>query len=145
MLVGVSDKSNVAVLRALLAANADFNIKDTAAGDSILHLACRYGSNLATLQYLCETMGQHAVVERNKLGDTPVSIATELKKKDFIQHLDKTQKIADSSKKGADALMKLLEDEEKEAEAKRQNAKNKNYKRKLKELAKRDNLTVEET
>lgn len=56
MLAVVSEKSNLGVVKQLLASQANFNIREKTTGDNILHLAARYCPSLEVLEYLVRSL-----------------------------------------------------------------------------------------
>jgi ankyrin repeat protein len=74
MLAVVSEKSNLDVVKQLLANQANFNIREKVTGDNILHLAARYCPKLEVIEYLVRSLNQEMLFERNLKGDTPLSI-----------------------------------------------------------------------
>ena len=83
--------------------------------------------------------------ERNKQGDTPMSICQSLKNKAVIDMLEKLQVIYDKSQSKTEDLFASLAAEEEQAARQREKRNQKKYQQKLKKLAERDNCSKEET
>jgi ankyrin repeat protein len=56
MLAVVSDQANLEVIKLLLAAKADFNVREKTTGDNILHLAARSCVKIEILEYLTRSL-----------------------------------------------------------------------------------------
>ena len=65
--------------------------------NNLLHIAARY-STAKILDYLV-TNSRLNVLERNDEGETPLSIAQGLKKKEMIEMLTKSEAVYDETKK----------------------------------------------
>ena len=74
MLAVVSEKSNLEVVKQLLASQATFTIREKVTGDNILHIAARFCPTLEVIEYLVRSLNQDMLFERNLKGDTPLSI-----------------------------------------------------------------------
>jgi len=89
MLAIVSEKANLEIVKMLLVAQANFNIREKISGDNILHLAARWCPKLDILEYLVRSLNQDMLFERNLKGDTPLSICITLKNLPAISLLEK--------------------------------------------------------
>ena len=56
MLAIVSDQANLEVIKLLLAAKADFNVREKTTGDNVLHLAARSCVKIEILEYLTRSL-----------------------------------------------------------------------------------------
>lgn len=145
MLAVVSEKANLEVVKQLLASQATFTNKEKQTGDNIVHLAARHCANLEILEYLVRSLNQDMLFERNKKGETPLSICEAHKNQAGIALLEKLQVTYDKSRQKTGDLLAQLELEEERAEKEKQKRKEKKYRAKLQKLAERDHCTAEET
>lgn len=98
MLAVASEKANLEVVKQLLAAHATFTNKEKHTGDNIVHLAARHCPNLEILEYLVRSLNQDMLFERNKKGDTPLSICVAQKNQAGVELLEKLQVTYDKSR-----------------------------------------------
>lgn len=83
--------------------------------------------------------------ERNKNGDTPMSICQSSKNQAAIDMLEKVQIQYDKSQNKTEDLLASLAAEEEQLARQREKRNQKKYQQKLKKLAGRDNCSKEET
>jgi ankyrin repeat protein len=88
MLAVAGGGQNTECVRLLHSAKADLTVSDPV-GNNLFHLAVR-NSNLPALEYLLKNWPSSVPLdlgERNKKGETPFSIATELKNESALKQL----------------------------------------------------------
>jgi ankyrin repeat protein len=134
-------------VRVLIEAKADLLVKDPV-GNTVLHIAC-INQNVSSLKVVLESMPEKdltlELVARNNKGETPYSIAVEHKNDELIKLLDNYQsKVDDVSSKLSKDLLDELEKEEFLAAEEKKKRKEKKLKSKLKKIAEKDGLTVDE-
>lgn len=134
---------NIECTRLLVSKGADVTVKDPF-GNTLLHIAAIYGNNEA-IDFFYINSHKLNVFERNHKGETPLSIAQEKKDQRSMRLLEQyAQKYGDQTKQNTDQLLNdLLEEEEKEKLKKAKN-KEKNRRQKIKQLATKEGVSVEE-
>lgn len=109
MLAVVSGGQNIEAVRILYANKASVSNLDSY-GNNILHLAVMYG-NTDALDYLLSNAKNLSIYERNEAGETPMSIAAELKNEKAMKILERYVSQNDQSKLTTDALLNELDTE----------------------------------
>jgi len=145
MLAVVSEKANIGSVKDLLQAQANFGMHEKTNQDNLLHLSARWTPQVDILEYLVNNLTKDLLFERNKQGDTPMSICQQRKNQPAIELLEKVQKQNDQSDKKTEDLLKSLQEEEDREARLRAKRNEKKYKQKLDKLSKRDNCSKEET
>jgi ankyrin repeat protein len=81
MLAICSEHGTFEIVKCLLNAGANFKVRDKINGDNIFHLSARYSAKIDIIEYLINSMSPELelLFERNLKGETPFSIASNLK------------------------------------------------------------------
>lgn len=141
MLCVAKGDENLDCVRLLLQYHADYQRKDSF-DNTLLHIAALNGNN-RILDYIAKNL-KLDLLERNKNGDTALSICTAQKNTEGEEILQKYSAEYDTSKNlAADLLDQLEREEEKEEKAKAQR-KLKKWRNKINKLAKQLNISPEE-
>lgn len=141
MLCVAKGDENLDCVKLLLQHLADYQRKDTF-DNTLLHIAALNG-NKKILDYIAKNL-KIDLLERNKNGDTALSICTAQKNTEGEEILLKYSAEYDTSKNlAADLLSQLEREEEKEEKAKAQR-KQKKWRNKINKLAKQLNISPEE-
>lgn len=109
-----------------------------------MHLAVRNNSNTDILQYLGEKVDHVLLFERNVRGETPQSIAEERKWTDASKIINSLISSFDKTKKGADDLFSILDQEQAKAQREKQKRKEKKHQQKVKKIAAENNCSLDE-
>ena len=113
-------------------------------GDNIIHLSARFSAKIEITEYLVKSLSSDLLFERNLKGDTPLSIASNLKNAKMTKLLEDLQISYDKTRQKAGDLLASLEQEEERTERERQRKKEKKYRAKLAKIAEKENITIEE-
>jgi ankyrin repeat protein len=93
------------VIKILLAQKAHTNIKERINNDNLLHLNARLCNNFEILEYLVTNLNQDMLFERNKLGETPLTICEQSKNSKGVELLEKLQYRYDFTRQKAGDLL----------------------------------------
>lgn len=140
MLAVSRDDQNLDCVKLLLQAKADFTTKDSY-GNSVIHLAAMNGNN-KILDYLSKNLKIN-VFERNKVGDTALSVCTALKNSEGVKILEQVRKEYDTTAKTADELLDELTKEEEHDEEAKAKRRQKKWRNKINRIAKAENIAPE--
>lgn len=140
----VSERANLELVKFLVAESNLTQVQVDSTGDNLIHLAAKYATKREILEYLARTIPE-LIFQRNQQGETPLSIAQQKDKSDFVKMLESFAAQYDKSSASTNDLLASLEAEEEKKAREAQKRKEKKYQQKLRKLAERDNLTVEET
>lgn len=147
MLAVAGGAQNTDCVKLLLQAKADVSVLDPI-GNSALHVAA-INQNVTSLEELLKFWPEQALAVdltmRNKAGETPYSIALSHKNDKVIKLLERYQeKVGDVSKKTTEDLLDMLMKEEEKAAQEKAKRKEKKKKTKLKHIAEKEGVSVEE-
>jgi ankyrin repeat protein len=81
MLAICSEHGTQDIVKQLLIGGANFKVHDNITGDNIFHLSARYSAKIDIIEYLVKSLSSELemLIERNLKGETPLSIASNLK------------------------------------------------------------------
>lgn len=144
MLAIASEHTNLDIIKQLLAAGADYKVHEKVTGDNIIHLSARWSAKIEIIEYLVRSLSSELLFERNSKGETPLSIAANLKNQKMIKLLEDLQVSYDKTRQKAGDFLAQLEAEEEKNERERLKKKDKKYRAKLLKIAERDGLTLQE-
>jgi ankyrin repeat protein len=88
MLAICSEHGTLDIVKQLLNAGANFKVHDKINGDNIIHLSARYSAKIDIIEYLVKSLSSELLFERNLKGETPLSIASDLKNTRMTQLLE---------------------------------------------------------
>lgn len=142
MLAIASEHTNLDIIKQLLAAGADYKVHEKVTGDNIIHLSARWSAKIEIIEYLVRSLNSELLFERNLKGETPLSIAANLKNQKMIKLLEDLQVSYDKTRQKAGDFLAQLEAEEEKNERERLKKKDKKYRAKLLKIAERDSLTL---
>ena len=91
MLAIASEHTNLDIIKQLLAAGADYKVHEKVTGDNIIHLSARWSAKIEIIEYLVRSLSSELLFERNLKGETPLSIAANLKNQKMIKLLEDLQ------------------------------------------------------
>lgn len=111
-----SENGTLDVVKQLLTAGANFKVHEKVSGDNIIHLSARWSAKIEIIEYLVKSLSSDLLFERNLKGETPLSIAANLKNTKMTQLLEDLQIHYDKTRQKAGDLLKHLEDEEEKKE-----------------------------
>lgn len=144
MLAIASEHTNLDIIKQLLAAGADYKVHEKVTDDNIIHLSARWSAKIEIIEYLVRSLSSELLFERNSKGETPLSIAANLKNQKMIKLLEDLQVSYDKTRQKAGDFLAQLEAEEEKNERERLKKKDKKYRAKLLKIAERDGLTLQE-
>ena len=144
MLAVSSEHGSLDVVKQLLTAGAHYKVHDKVSGDNIIHLSARWSAKIEIIEYLVKSLSSELLFERNLKGETPLSIASNLKNIKMTKLLEDLQISYDKTRTKAVDLLAQLEQEEERNERERQKKKDKKYRSKLTKIAEKENITIEE-
>lgn len=84
-------------------------MRESTRGDNIIHLAARWSEKIEIIEYLVKSLSADLLFERNQQGDTPLSIASNLKKSKMVKLLEDLQVSYDKTRSKAGDLLNQLE------------------------------------
>jgi hypothetical protein len=144
MLSICSEHGSLDIVKQLLTSGADFKVHDKSSGDNIIHLSARWSAKIEIIEYLVKSLSSDLLFERNEKGETPLSIASNLKNSKMTKLLEDLQVSYDKTRQKAGDLLASLEAEEEKNERERLKKKDKKYRAKLLKIAEKDDITLEE-
>jgi hypothetical protein len=146
MLSVVGGGQNIEVTKLLMEAKCSLILTDPVQ-NNVLHLAA-FHQNYAALDLLLDRWPKEVTIDlssRNKKGETVFSIATDLKDEKAIQILKRYEgRYGDQSEEQAQNLLEDLMKEEERKELEKQKKKDKKKNAKLKHIAEKEGVTVDE-
>ena len=146
MLSVVGGGQNIEVTKLLMEAKCSLVLTDPVQ-NNVLHLAA-FHQNYAALDLLLDRWPKEVTIDlssRNKKGETVFSIATDLKDEKAIQILKRYEgRYGDQSEEQAQNLLEDLMKEEERKELEKQKKKDKKKNAKLKHIAEKEGVTVDE-
>jgi len=90
MLAVASPKANLECVKILLSQNADQKCREAQTDNSLLHLCAKYSTKNEIMEYIVKNLKLN-LFERNKNGDTPISICEANKNVKSVKLLEKYQ------------------------------------------------------
>ena len=147
MLAVVTGGQNLDCVKLLVCARANIHVVDPV-GNNIFHIAA-INQNLYALRFLLDAWPQDRLSQdltnRNKKGETPYSIASDLKNQDMLKILDaKKEVIEELTKKTTEDLLKDLLEEEERKEKEKAKKKDKKKRQKLQHIAEKEGVSVDD-
>ena len=132
-------------VRALLAQQADYRVRDKATGSNLFHLAAEKCASDTVFEYLFKNL-KVDVFARNGAGHTPLTLceASPWKSERRIACIEEVQSLYDESAKKTDELLDELVAEEDKKERATQKRKEKKHRSKLLKLAEKHGCTVDQ-
>ena len=105
MLAICSEHGSLEVIKELLKAGANFKVHEKVSGDNIIHLSARYSAKIEIIEYLVKSLSSDLLFERNLKGETPLSIASNLKNTKMTKLLEDLQISFDRTRQKAGDLL----------------------------------------